>query len=352
MSISPAKSPVGIGIIGIGFGQYVHIPAFRKDPRCSVLAVCSSNSESAKKVAEVLNIEKYFSDWRQLVHDKDVDAISIAVPPYLQEQIAIEALQAGKHVFCEKPLSSSLSSAKLMSETAKKTNLANLVDFEFPEIPQWQRAKELIDSGQLGNLHYVCISWHLETYANRTQLSSWKTDGRQGGGALNTFASHCFYYIEWLLGPIKKLSATITNSPSDKRDGDTIVVLQLLLESGITVSVSVCTGAFLGAGHCLEFYGDKATLVLNNSTNDYINGFGLLLGDRNSNKLESIACASDWHSANIDGRIQAVSNLVNRFTDWIIDGSSQNPNFEDGLRVQRLIETAKQSMQTKQWVDC
>ncbi len=349
---SAVKNPVRIGIIGIGFGQQVHVPAFRANPNTKIVAICASSNERAQQVANALDIENHFGDWQQLVQSKEVDALSVAVPPYLQDQIVLEALRAGKPVFCEKPLSLSVAHAKLMTETAAKAHLPNMLDFEFPEIPQWQRAKEILNSGRLGTLHYVSVFWHIETYANRMGLRSWKTSDAQGGGVLNAFVSHCFYNIEWLLGPIQKLSATLSKSGTDKQDGYTAALLHLILESGVAVAINVCSKALLGTGHQLEFYGDNATLILSNNSKDYITGFSLLVGDRNSSELTADVRAEDWHASDIDGRIRAVSPLVNRFINWTINNLPATPTFADGLRVQQLIQAARDSMQSEQWIDC
>jgi predicted dehydrogenase len=352
MVVSTIKTPLRVGVIGVGFGQQVHVPVFRANPRCQVVAICASNIERAQKVAQALEIEKYFGDWQQILHNGEIDAISIAVPPYLQDQIVLETLKLGKPVFCEKPLSTSVQNARLMAAEAQTANLANLVDFEFPEIPQWQRAKEIINSGSLGNLHNVSIIWHVETYANRMGIKSWKTSNEQGGGALNSFVSHCFYYVEWLLGPIRKLSATFNRSPIDKRDGDTTALLHLVLDSGVVVAINVCTNAILGSVHRLEFYGDKATLLLNNQTKDYINGFQLLFGNHDTKELLADTQVDDWHDDSTDGRIRAVSPIVNRFVDWALGGLPATPNFDDGLRVQQLIEAARNSALSERWISC
>ena len=344
------KLPLRVGIIGTGFGQQVHIPAFKSDPRCIVAAICSK--ERAKEIAETHNIEKYFTAWQELVHDHEVDFVAIAVPPYLQERIASESFEAGKLVFCEKPLSTSISSARLLADKAVKTNLINMIDFEFPEIPQWKRAKKYIETDQLGAIHYVCINWHVETHANRNLTTSWKSDFCQGGGILNLFVSHCFYNIEWILGEIKSLRTLLTKSPLDSRNAPTVCLIHLILESGATVSLNVCSSASLSNSHRLEFYGNRASMILENQTSDPITGFKLFFGDRESKMLEPITHNDDWMENSGDGRVKAVSCLISRFIDGVVSGKAQNPDLLSGLRVQQLIEAAQQSSQSQQWVAC
>ena len=102
---------VRLGIIGAGFGQYVHLPAFRSVPECRVIAIAAGSLKSAERAARQGHVPKAYGDWRKLVRDPEVDAISIAVPPVLQPGIARLALKYGKPVFYEKPLAVTLKAA-------------------------------------------------------------------------------------------------------------------------------------------------------------------------------------------------------------------------------------------------
>ncbi|MDI6828933.1 MAG: Gfo/Idh/MocA family oxidoreductase [Armatimonadota bacterium] len=349
--MSKCEKKVRLGIIGTGFGQQVHIPAFHSDARCDVAAVCASSLQRASEVAMRQRIAKSFGDWREMVEDPSIDAISIATPPSIQAEIAIAALAHGKAVFCEKPLATSKALALEMVKAAEQAGVANMVDFEFPEIEEWQQARSILNSNGIGNLHHISVLWNVETYANRMGLKSWKTNIEEGGGTLNSFVSHVFYYIEWFAGPVKSLSAKLFHALGDARTADTLAVLCLELESGAAVSLSVSTHAFLGSGHHIEFYGDEGTLVLDNSTPDYARGFRLLYGTRTSNRLE-VVCSDDRSEAiKSDGRIPAVARLVKRFIDWIETGIPSMPSFKEGLRVQSLLEAARESHRFGHWVD-
>lgn len=338
-----------VGVIGIGFGQQVHVPAFRAVPGCEVVALGASNFERAARVAEKLGITRAYGNWRELVEDPAIEAISIATPPALQAEIALAALANGKHVFCEKPLAGDSATAQRLAEAASQAGTANMVDFEFPEIAEWQQAKALIDSGDLGKLRHAALAWNVETYANKLQLESWKTSMGAGGGTLYSFVSHSFYYLEWLLGPISRLSASLFKPPGDPRPGDTLAVLCLELASGGIVSLSVSGAAFLGSGHRLEIYGDTGTLVLDNPTSDYVRGFRLRYGTRQSAKLEDIT--GPGPASEGDGRVAVVTPLISRFVRWAVSGEASHPNFQDGWRVQQLLEAARRSDETRAWVE-
>ena len=115
-----------------------------------VAAIAASTAERAERIARECGIPRAYGDWRGMLADRDLRAVTIAVPPALQPAIALAALDSGKHVFCEKPLAHSAAAAGEMAAAAKARNLANLVDFEFPAVGEFKAAKRLIDSGTIG----------------------------------------------------------------------------------------------------------------------------------------------------------------------------------------------------------
>ena len=277
---SDMSAQLRIGVIGIGFGQKVLVPAFAAEPHCTVAGICASDFQRARRVADRLDLPKAYGNWEQLIADPDIDVVAIAVPPSLQPAIAAAALAKGKHVFCEKPMASSLQGASQMLGAARSSARAHVVDFEFPEIPAWRHAKTILDSGTLGRLSHVAVSWQVETYASRMGIRSWKTDGKTGGGTLNSFVSHSFYYLEWLIGPICRLGAHLSTpgAASATAPGDTLAVLWLEHQNGVPSSLCVSSSAFLGTGHRVEIYGQQGSILLDNPSRDYVNGFSLWQG--------------------------------------------------------------------------
>ena len=341
-----AGRTISVGVIGIGFGQNVHVPALRSDPRCVITAICASNLGRARKVADRLKIPRAYGDAHALIEDPQIDAISIAVPPHQQPALIEAAAAAGKHVFCEKPVGADLESVVRAQAAVQRAKVNHAVDFMFPEIPAWQKAKELLDGGLLGPLRHVAVSWHLETYAYRMGLTdSWKVRSAGGGGTLNSFGSHCLYSIEWFLGRIARLTARLSPPPRDNRS-EARFHGWLEMEDGTPVSVSLAADAFLGGGHRLEFYGESGTLVLSNATPDYVNGFELLLGRRDDPKLVLLM---QEDTATGDGRVTAVSQILQRFFDGIAQGKAVLPGLAEGLRVQSLLEAARRADRAGQW---
>jgi len=227
-----------------------------------------------------------------------------------------------------------------------------MLDFELPEIRAWREAKEILDGGGIGPLRHIAVNWYVETYASRMGLDSWKNDPARGGGTLNGFMSHVFYYVEWFAGEIEAISTHLCGTPGQSSAGDALVVAVLRLASGVPVAVTVSSNAFLGSGHRVAFYGSDGTLVLENSTADYATGFGLRYGTRGTSALADVALAApDTTQAGEDGRVPLVASLAVRFVDWVRHGVPARPDFTDGLRVQRLISAAQRSHDTGGWVN-
>jgi predicted dehydrogenase len=340
--------PVRVAVIGIGFGQHVHVPAFRADGRAKVEAICASSLERAQAIAERLAIPRPFGDWRRVCVDPNVDAIAISVPAALQPEIIALAARHGKHVFCEKPLATTEAAAQAAFDDARAAGIVHAIDFEFRAIPHWQRAREICVAGTLGRLRQAAITWRVETLAYRERRETWKTDAAAGGGTLALFGSHVLDYVEWLFGPIARVAARL--EPHDDAAGDARVDAWLQLASGLPVVVSLAADAFCGAGHRVEVYGDDGTLVLDNPTKDYVQGFRLALATREKGCLEEIMAPATGAA---DGRVLAVGYVVARFLDQVLGtpgtAAADLPTLADGLRAQAWADQLRRASRLGTW---
>jgi predicted dehydrogenase len=338
------RGTITIGIVGTGFGQQVHAPAFKSLPGCELGAICASRLERARQAAQTLGIPKATDDWRVLLADPDIHGLALAVPPSLQAEIALAAAQAGKHLFCEKPLALNVSQAQNILTAARQAKIVHAMDFMFPEIGAWQKARELLRSPALGRIRHAALTWRVETYAYRAKADGWKTCAGSGGGTLNNFGSHTFYYLEWLLGGIERVSARLA-----PREAEVEARVDAWVEfaAGFSGTLSIAADAFRGPGHRLEVYGDSGTMVLDNATADYARGFKLSLGTRASPRLAAIEAAED--DSHADGRVYPVSRIAGRFIEAIRSGQSVIPNLEHGLRAQLLLDTLRLADRSGSW---
>ncbi len=340
---------IGIGIVGCNYGRTVLLPAFRTDPRCEVVALAGTDAGRTAELARAADIPLGIGDWRALVEDSAVAAVAIAVPPDLQPEVARRALGLGKPVFVEKPLAAELAGARDMLAAARAADRPTMIDFNFPELPSWRRAREILDDGGIGRLRHVVVTWNVENAATRLRLASWKTRGTGGGGLLGNFVCHSFYYLEWFCGPIAGLGGRVFPLP----DGDAEMSLSLAIAfaSGAGGSLQMSCASFLGSGHRIEFYGEDGTLVLANPTADYFRGFELMHARRAEKSLHKVAIAQADTDSPEDSRVAPVARLVHRFIEACERGGSPSPGFAEGYRVQCLIDAARRAHASGRWID-
>jgi predicted dehydrogenase len=370
--------PLRVAVIGVGFGQQVHVPAFRADSRCEVTTLCASDEAKAAEIATRLNVPHASGNWRAVAADPKIDLVSIAVPPRLQPQIALAALERGKAVFCEKPLgvhlhdvlplrrantpSPTLSPVPRETGSSSARRAIGMVNFELCECDAWQEFQQSARCQPSRPTTSVEIDWRVQTYSNKRRIDNWKSRPDEGGGALQGFAAHSFYLLEQLYGPICRLQAQLTQGADDPRTGETAVDLEFEYLLGGRGSVHIATDSPPPHRHQIDLIEPGRILRLLNEGSDYIRGFELFSGfGRASDPLKRVfpedeplpvprSAAGETGAAAPDGRIEATSRLVRKFVDGALGGSPAHPNLCDGYRVQYLIEAARRSNAEGRWI--
>jgi predicted dehydrogenase len=335
-----------IAVVGAGFGRYALVPAFRNDPRCEIVAICTRSVVTAARAAAELGISRAYADAATMFDDGGIDAVAVASPPSAQAQLVRLALSRSIPVFAEKLLALSVDDACALRDAAREAGVANAMDYIFPELDAWSAGRSLLEDGYIGVPRHLTVSWMIESHDQRYALETWKTDAEAGGGALHHFGPHVLHYVEWLLGSISHLSAVIARAPDSSRPGDTAADLCLEFANGASGTVSLSTAAPLGTGHRVEIFGSRGGLVLTNETNDPVRGFRLLAGNKDTVNLREVRRAENPSIPGLDSRVESVSRIASRFLDWIQTGKPMRPSFEDGARVQVLLDAAMRAHAT------
>lgn len=354
---------VSVGVIGLGFGRMVHVPGFLAVRNAMLFGVAARNDEQARHVASEFSLPRYFPSWKELIECPQIQAVSIATPPPLHEEMVLSALAAGKAVLCEKPLALDAAKAEGMLKAARRAGVVHMVNFEFREIPAWQFVKKFLSAGELGSLRYVNVHWIVHSWADPNRQWSWRADRAQGGGALGALVVHSFDYLEWLLGPIKSLAAQLSTQVPQRPDesgalrpvtGEDSCHLLLELRDGTPINLVISTVAPLGKGHWIEFYGERKVLVLGSKNLlDYGKGFRVWVGNHGAKRLRrlNLPGAIEFEMEFEDGRVAPFVRLAERFVD-AIQGNKLDvrPSFKDGFRAQVLLDLALQANRERCWV--
>jgi DNA-binding response OmpR family regulator len=200
---------INIGLVGHKFMGRAHTHAITDapiffDPGLNIVkkTICS-NEESVFDVAKRWGWEKAALDWRELIEDDDIDAISIAAPSKVHAEIAIAAAQAGKHVFCEKPLALDMKDAEAMVEAVNKAGVVNMVGFNFRRVPALCLAKQLIEDGTLGEIYHFRAIWQQDWLTDPMFPMSWRLRRNMAGyGTHGDLGAHLVDIARFLVGEI------------------------------------------------------------------------------------------------------------------------------------------------------
>ena len=329
-----------VGIIGSGFGLYGLLPAFNAVPDVKVTAICGKKSERLLSYCESIGLTKIYSDWEEMLEKEQLDAIAIAVIPSAQYAIVKVAIKKGIHIFAEKPLTAKYEEAKELLTLATKKRITTMVDFIFPEIEEWERAKELLDTKVYGELKHISVHWDFLSYDIKNKIASWKTDAKEGGGALSFYGSHTLHYLEYFGGPVKSIASTFTYSKESKNGAETGVDMVVTFKNKITGQVHVSCNTVGLTQHKLVFFCEKGTLILE-SESGVTEHFTLTACTET--KKKSIAVKKMKNKKNEDERVRTVKKLATRFIQGAKNGTRVTPSFKDGARVQELIEKIRKS---------
>lgn len=156
---------VGFGVIGVGTWGENHVRALAQNPQANLIAIADTNKLRAEMIAKQYNVKKYYTNYKDLLENPDIEAVGIATPDFLHVEPCVDAAEAGKHILVEKPLATNVQDAKKIVDAAKKNNVKLMVDFHNRWNPSCILMKEAINNGEIGEPLY------LYARLNNTKLS-------------------------------------------------------------------------------------------------------------------------------------------------------------------------------------
>lgn len=352
--------PIRVAVIGMGFGSAVHIPALKYLDETEVVAVCARREERAKAVAARHNIEIASDNWREVINHPEVDAVVIATPPYLHHQMVIAALEAGKHVLCEKPLARNLAETRDMVKLAQVANVVAMVNHEFRYLPVRARVKELIDEGYIGEPHTASTVVFRSSLADPNERPyGWLMEQDKAGGMLGASGSHYIDTLRWWLGDIHAVCGTTSTKVTHRRlpdsssmarvDADDNFAFILRFANSAIATVHFSATAPTEAGEETTISGSEGMLI--------VQGDGQLFGARRRDVTLRELPIPD----HLRFRLPEFGHYLTRPTimlmkDWVKaihagEGATFSPSFSDGEKVQEIIDGVTRSSAQGRWID-
>ncbi|RKO23520.1 gfo/Idh/MocA family oxidoreductase [Pseudarthrobacter phenanthrenivorans] len=369
-------------MIGYGFMGAAHSQGWRTAPRVfdlpaepEMAVIVGRNAEAVAAAAHKWGWAEAATDWREVIMRDDIDVVDIVTPGDSHAEIAIAALEAGKHVLCEKPLANTVAEAEAMAEAAERAaarGVRAMVGFTYRRVPAVTFLRDLIAEGAVGTINQVRASYRQDWLVDPEMPLAWRLQKEHAGsGALGDIGAHAIDLAQFVTGlNLEKVSGTI----------DTIVRERPLLGSGsglsgragsgygqVTVDdIAIFTGRFESGALAsfeasrfatgwknalqIEVSGDKGALAFDLEDLNSVQFYDRTVpGDRQGFRKILVTEAVHpyvsawWPAGHMLGYEHGFSHQVKDLVEGIVGGTDPHPTFADGLKVQRVLEAVERS---------
>jgi predicted dehydrogenase len=357
-----ASSRKSIGIIGVGFGAQVHVPAFRSEG-WDVAAICSRTREKAQKAADEAGIAGVYTDPTELIRRDDLAAIAIITPPGAHHRFSIAALDAGKHVLCEKPFAIDTKQAEEMRAAADKSGRTAMIAHEFRHTPQRAYIRQLLADGYIGKFQLCTMELFLDRYVSREPRPlTWNAYNSEGGGLLGALGSHYIDALRFWFGEIASVSGWLAAFRPDVVDAATGKIVKAETDDTFSFTVTFKNGGIAtmtssfaatpARGDKITVLGERGTLIAEQPGPNPLEN-GVVVASRDGAALQELKTPAQYTPLTDarDHRLMAFRLLVRDFTKGIEQGISPPPNFTDGLRCQQVLDAVRESSESGRTVN-
>lgn len=220
--MSAPRASIRTAIFGNGFARAVILPCLRHLPEISLEGLSSPNLERARQTAREFAIPRTAADHREILEQVRPDLVFVVTPPHRHEEMACDALQAGCHVICEKPMALDAGgSARMLAAARARPRQLALIDHELRFLPARRELKRLLREGSLGRCLRADYSLHTTSRRDPSAPWTWWSDAGQGGGILGAIGSHAVDALQVLLGEILAVRGTLHTFVSSRKDPTT-----------------------------------------------------------------------------------------------------------------------------------
>ena len=346
---------IRIGIIGAGSMAQIHAEELDKLAECSVVAACDLNQERLARFADKHRIRHVFSSAEEMLNSDLINAVTIVTPDASHKTLTLQALKAGMHGLCEKPLALNAKDAEELVYAAKQSGCINMVNLSYRNAASLQMAHQLVAEGQLGKLRHIEASYQQSWLVSslwgdwRSEESwLWRLSSAHGSkGVLGDVGVHILDFVSYPAGNIASVHchlATFNKAKGDRigdyhLDANDSALITARMQNGAMATIHAtrwATGRINDLKLCL--YGDQGALKLTLQLDQEWNKLDVCLGENvNEAVWETRTCPD-------------IANIYQRFVTSILTGKQDLPDFSAGLNVQRVLDACEASAQSDRTV--
>jgi len=361
MTVPSSFSPIRFALVGCGAIAKTQVKALQElSPAVELVYICDLIAERAKALAEEFSIQ--VADFEAICVDATIDAVTFCTPTGAHAELAIRALEAGKHVIVEKPMDVSLEACQRLKTTAEASGKLCSVISQHRYDPASTIVREALDAGKFGELIFTeaRIPWYRTQayYDSEDWRGTWAIDG---GGALTNQGIHTVDLMLWLAGPVKRVFARMATVAHERIEVEDLITVQIEFESGMMGSLAASTAMYPGYPVSLGLFG--------------VNGSALIEGD----ELQTLAIrgeatvsgsGANTHAIQVaTGGTRSASAQAEKPSDeawkWgdahreqfrdfaacIHSGNTPVVTAQDGYNAVQFIQSCYQSARSGDWVD-
>jgi predicted dehydrogenase len=374
---------VGVGMLGYAFMGKAHSNGYKKIPYMmypppavpKLIAICGRDEEAVAEAARRYGYEGYYTDWREMLEDDRVQLFDNGGPNDAHAVPSITAAEAGKHVFCEKPLARTGAEAKQMLDAVTKAGVKHMVAFNYRFVPAIRLARNLIDSGALGQIYHFRAmylqEWIMPHY---NEAKIWRLDKEVcGSGAIGDLGAHIIDLGRFLVGEMKSVSAMTKTfvderplpdgSGTGKVDVDDAFVAAVEFENG---AIGTLEATRFGGGRknyeVLEINAEKGSIHFNLERLNELQVFWVGEEPKETQGFHNVLVTEGhhpwidhwWPHGHIIGWEHTFVHELTHLLDCIVNDKDVAPygaTFEDGYRAAVVCDAISESAAAKKQVD-
>ncbi len=378
---------LGVGIYGCGFIGKVHAYCYNNldlfyDPPVlnpELIGVCTSQQKTAEKAKDRLGFDFWTTDYQDLLQNDDIQIVHCCTPNHLHHDFVIEAIKAGKHIYCEKPLALNYQQAVSIKETAEEYNFKSKnrkfqLTHNYRYLPATLKARQLVEEDFLGEVYGFRSQYLHSSYTNPQKPISWRMKkDKSGSGALGDLGSHALDLMFHLLGPFKAIMAdqkTFINQrypegsnqkeKTEKVDVDDVTISLVRLKNGALGTLEAWRFA-TGSEDELRFeiHGRKGALRFNLMKPNWLEAYD------NTQKSQPLGGRKGWQKIDTVqkypepagfpsgkapvGWIRSHMACLHAFLSAIKENKEPLPGLEDGIYIQKVLDAALKSAEKEKW---
>lgn len=368
-----------VGVLGMGFMGGTHTQAWQRGKGTfnwpvdvELKALFDSDPDVCTLNGPRFGFERTTTDWREVCEADDIDVVSICTPNFVHKDMALAAIESGKHVWCEKPMATSVEDAQIMTDAANKAGVKTMLGYNYMKSPAMLAVKKLVEDGRIGDIVHFNGVYQEDFMCDMSMPHSWRLTKKGGGkGALGDMGSHQVSMAIWLCGQMKEVSARLQTVHKQRPHPETGEMLAVETDDQFSAIGTFENGAlftmhtsWLGQGHKMnlgfELTGTKGSILFDQERmgefqlfeqngNDDIgtNGYKKVYIGPWHPPFGNFCPAPGHHVGFNEMKIVEVGDFVKA----ILEDTQCYPNFDDGMVFERSLQAIQDASEQRAWVD-